>query len=137
MTTNTEALRQAREALAAWDGTIEEQYSGSAKAMGRMHDAMQMGVVALAAIDAALAQVGTPQTDPDYAESEAFLRAQEPRDERAAFEAWCADKFVCGDYSFARSNGMYVHTVSHRCEPFTYASVMMLWEAWRAAKAST
>jgi hypothetical protein len=61
-------------------------------------------------------------------------KPQEPRDERAAFEAWCVDKFICGDYSFARSNGVYVHTVSHPCEPSTYASVMMLWEAWQAAK---
>jgi len=101
MTTTTEALLLAREALAALADALDRVYP------------------ALSAIDAALAQepyVGTLQTDPDYAESEAALRAQETKDERAAFEAWWK-------------------STEHAIVQFPYAQDTA-WEAWRAAKAS-
>jgi hypothetical protein len=46
---------QALEALTAWDATIRHQYTGSREAMGDMHDAMQDGVAAIAALRKALA----------------------------------------------------------------------------------
>ena len=50
-----EVMFQALEALTAWDATIRHQYTGSREAMGDMHDAMQDGVAAIAALRKALA----------------------------------------------------------------------------------
>ena len=56
--------------------------------------------------------------------------------EREAFEAWCRSKYICTDHSFVRSPDGYAHTVSHAAMGMTYASVQMLWEAWRDCAAS-
>ena len=106
MTIPTEALRMAREALTGAQNLLS--FAGSPT------DWMQPSI---AAIDAALAQepqIGTPPTYPDYAESEAALRANEPMDERAAFEAW------------------FYHDSPCRIEEKSVA-----WTAWQAAKEST
>ena len=54
-TDHREVMFQALEALTAWDATIRHQYTGSREAMGDMHDAMQDGVAAIAALRKALA----------------------------------------------------------------------------------
>ena len=53
-----------------------------------------------------------------------------------AFEAWCRSRYLCTDHSFVRSPDGYAHTVQHGALPMTYASVQMLWEAWRDALAA-
>lgn len=51
--------------------------------------------------------------------------------EREAFEAWMRDAYGPG-VNLERSQDGYISTVPHRCLWGTYASVQMLWDAWRA-----
>ena len=59
--------------------------------------------------------------------------------EREAFEAECKKLFACTTLSFMRDNGVYFNAV---CRSFfgksmpAYADVSMLWEVWKAARAS-
>lgn len=53
--------------------------------------------------------------------------------QRARFEAWVQDRYLCTENSFERSDYSYAHTVPHRALRGTYASVQMLWEAWQGA----
>jgi hypothetical protein len=55
--------------------------------------------------------------------------------QRAAFEAWVKDNYHCGPSTFVRSPNGYAHAVKHYALQSTYASVQMLWEAWRAGAA--
>jgi hypothetical protein len=52
-------------------------------------------------------------------------------DERQAFEAWARERYAVTDHSFVRAPDGYAHTIGHRALGMTYASVQMLWEAWR------
>jgi hypothetical protein len=61
-------------------------------------------------------------------------RATPPRgeaDERAMFEKWARERYAVTDHSFVRAPDGYAHTIGHRALGMTYASVQMLWEAWR------
>ncbi len=53
--------------------------------------------------------------------------------ERAAFEAWCREKY--SHPNMERNSDGYISTATHHCVPMTYASVQMLWEAWKARAA--
>ena len=57
-------------------------------------------------------------------------RTMDEAKERKAFEAWLVARYP--GTSVVRSTGGYAHTATHRALPMTYASVQMLWEAWRA-----
>lgn len=59
----------------------------------------------------------------------------EQQSERDRFEAWCREKYLCHEHSFARAPYEYAHTVSHRTISICYASVQMLWECWQARAA--
>jgi hypothetical protein len=58
--------------------------------------------------------------------------------ERAVFEKWVRDAFVCGEHSFVRAHPYgYINTVSSQTyggrEQPRYSDVQMLWDTWRAA----
>jgi hypothetical protein len=52
-------------------------------------------------------------------------------DERARFETWARERYAVTEHSFVRAPDGYAHTIGHRALGMTYASVQMLWEAWR------
>ena len=54
--------------------------------------------------------------------------------DRAAFEVQMIDAY--GPHiNLARTPDGYAHSVAHRTLPRQYASIQMLWEAWREARA--
>src|SRR5690606_37695917 len=79
---------------------------------------------------------GTNWSEEELAQREAdakliaTLGTMDEAKERKAFEAWLVARYP--GTSVVRSTGGYAHTATHRALPMTYASVQMLWEAWRA-----